>query len=133
MPEIMIRCPTLGTAVKTGLRTETIVLDSLPNLPIPMRCPACRKVHRWQRKDAWVDTGKGQDRSPYRERRRAALARALKLLEGLTSCLKPLVAESAKPEPVAEALQTLFDWVAEERERVAVLPRSADGARDDHA
>jgi hypothetical protein len=61
MPEIMIRCPTLGTAVKTGLSTEMVVLDSLPGtVPIPMRCPACQKLHRWQRKDAWVDTANGQ-------------------------------------------------------------------------
>jgi hypothetical protein len=66
MPEIMIRCPTFGTAVQTGLRTETIVLDFLEDLSIPMRCPACMKLHKWQRKDAWVDTGNGQDHSPPR-------------------------------------------------------------------
>jgi hypothetical protein len=65
MPEIMIRCPTLGTAVKTGLCTETVVLDSLERtVPIPMLCPACMKLHKWQRKDAWVDTANGHDSLP---------------------------------------------------------------------
>jgi hypothetical protein len=66
-----------------------------------------------------------------REQRRDVLARASRLLQVLTSCLKPLVAESAEREPVAEAVD-LFDWVAEERGRARVLPRyiGADGARN---
>jgi hypothetical protein len=64
MPEIMIRCPTFGTAVQTGLRTETIIFESIiEDLSIPMDCPACLKVHRSQRRDAWVDTGNGHNRS----------------------------------------------------------------------
>jgi hypothetical protein len=52
----MIRCPILGRAIPTGLTTETIVLDSLAvNLKMPLRGPACLKVHKWGRKDAWVD------------------------------------------------------------------------------
>lgn len=68
MPEIMIRCPTLGYAVRTGLRTEAVKLESLERtVPIPLRCPACRKLHKWQRRDAWADTGCGYDRSHTRE------------------------------------------------------------------
>jgi hypothetical protein len=63
MPEIVIRCPTFGRAVPTGLRTETILLDSLGDLSIPRHCPACLRVHKWQRKDAWVDPSNGRDRS----------------------------------------------------------------------
>jgi hypothetical protein len=63
MPEIMIRCPMFGTAVPTGLRTEAIVLDSLGDLSIPLDCPACLKVHKWRRKDAWIDTGNDRDHS----------------------------------------------------------------------
>jgi hypothetical protein len=56
LPNIMIRCPILGRKVPTGLTTETIVLESLAaNLKIPLRCPACMKVHKWMPKDAWVD------------------------------------------------------------------------------
>jgi hypothetical protein len=54
MPDILIRCPVFGKAVSTGLSTETIVLESLDDLLIPLRCPACMKVHKWQRKDAWI-------------------------------------------------------------------------------
>ena len=56
MANIMTSCPTLKVPVKTGLTTETIVFESLsPSIEVPFRCPACREVHRWTRKDAWVD------------------------------------------------------------------------------
>ena len=32
MPEIMTRCPTFGKAVRTGLRTETIIFESIEDL-----------------------------------------------------------------------------------------------------
>ena len=54
MPEIMIRCPILGTAIPTGLTTEQIKFVSLAGIEIPLRCPACLKIHRWEQKDAWV-------------------------------------------------------------------------------
>jgi hypothetical protein len=55
MPKIMIRCPIVGVDVPTGLSTETIKFDSLSNVTIPLRCPACRKLHKWEQKDAWVE------------------------------------------------------------------------------
>jgi hypothetical protein len=55
MPDIMIRCPMLGKAVPTGLTTEKIKLDSLSDIVMPLRCPACRKLHKWERKDASID------------------------------------------------------------------------------
>jgi hypothetical protein len=29
-------------------------VGGLDDLSIPLRCPACRKMHHWQRKDAWI-------------------------------------------------------------------------------
>ena len=58
MPRIMIRCPLLGQPVATGLVTEKIKLESLDELETPLRCPACLKLHKWQAKDAWVETGR---------------------------------------------------------------------------
>jgi len=56
MADIMTSCPTLKVPVKTGLSTETIVFESLSSwIEVPFCCPACREVHRWARKDAWVD------------------------------------------------------------------------------
>jgi hypothetical protein len=56
MPNIMILCPILRKPVKTGLATETIRLDSLDDdLTITLQCPACLKLHKWRRKDSWVE------------------------------------------------------------------------------
>jgi len=63
MPAIIIRCCTFGTPVPTGLTTETIKFESLSGMGIRMRCPACLKYHRWQRKDASID-GANPNRSP---------------------------------------------------------------------
>jgi hypothetical protein len=57
MDDILIRCPTLHWAVPTGLTTEMIKLDTL-EIPLTMRCPACRQIHQWERKDAWIEGGK---------------------------------------------------------------------------
>jgi hypothetical protein len=55
MADIMTSCPTLKVPVKTGLSTETIVFESLSSwIEVPFCCPACREVHRWARKDAWI-------------------------------------------------------------------------------
>ena len=65
MANIMTSCPTLKVPVKTGLTTETIVFESLSSwIEVPFRRPACRKIHRWKQKDAWVDqrfNGQGLD------------------------------------------------------------------------
>jgi hypothetical protein len=56
----MIRGPILGIPVPTGLTTEKIKFESLTGITItgitiPLTCPACSKVHQWQRKQAWVE------------------------------------------------------------------------------
>jgi hypothetical protein len=61
MPDIMARCATLGTAVPTGLTTEAIKFESIPDIAIPFQCPACLKTHTWRPKTAWVD-GVDKDR-----------------------------------------------------------------------
>ena len=38
MPNIMIRCPTTGTPVPTGLTTEKIKFESLSEIKIPLKC-----------------------------------------------------------------------------------------------
>jgi hypothetical protein len=51
----MIRCPIVGTAVPTGLTTETIKFESLSGVTVPLQCPACGKLHKWEHRDAWVE------------------------------------------------------------------------------
>ena len=56
MPNVMINCPILKVAVPTGLTTEAILFQSLPTeLEIPMRCPVCKKLHKWKPRLAWIE------------------------------------------------------------------------------
>jgi hypothetical protein len=56
MPNVMINCPILKVAVPTGLTTEAILFQSLPTeLEIPLRCPACKKLHKWKPRHAWIE------------------------------------------------------------------------------
>jgi hypothetical protein len=54
MSDIVIRCPILRTPVPTGLRTDTIKFASLPDMSFQLQCPACKKLHNWTPKDAWI-------------------------------------------------------------------------------
>jgi phage FluMu protein Com len=57
---IMIKCPILKVPVSTGLTTDAILFTSLPgDMDIPLRCPACKKLHRWKARNAWVDGNHG--------------------------------------------------------------------------
>lgn len=70
MPDIVIKCSVFGRPVPTGLTTEMIIFESMPkDLPLDLNCPACRKVHRWLPRDAWV-AGDGTHNGPAAPRRR---------------------------------------------------------------
>jgi predicted RNA-binding Zn-ribbon protein involved in translation (DUF1610 family) len=54
MPDILTRCPETGKTIQTGLDTETVTFDTLPNVALPVKCPHCGEVHHWRPADAWV-------------------------------------------------------------------------------
>jgi hypothetical protein len=54
MPDILTRCPLTGKTIETGLDTETVRFDMLPDIPIPITCPHCEKEHFWKPTNAWV-------------------------------------------------------------------------------
>jgi endogenous inhibitor of DNA gyrase (YacG/DUF329 family) len=51
---IFINCPNSGKPVSTGLKTESVVFESLPAVAVPLQCPECGKIHRWKPVDAWI-------------------------------------------------------------------------------
>ena len=54
MADIFVQCPRTGTPISTGLRSEWVLLKSLPRVPIPVHCPACGQTHTWDAQDAWI-------------------------------------------------------------------------------
>jgi hypothetical protein len=69
MADIVIKCPTFGTAVPTGITTEMIIFDTL-DFPLTVHCPDCRQIHTWTRSNAWIAKERqataGPDFSPCR-------------------------------------------------------------------
>jgi hypothetical protein len=41
--------------IHTGLNTNVIVFEDLPNVAIPVRCTSCGSTHYWRSATAWVD------------------------------------------------------------------------------
>lgn len=54
--EIVITCPTTGNDVPTGIAMDQASFDSAALRGNSFTCPACGKVHAWDKKDARVKT-----------------------------------------------------------------------------
>jgi hypothetical protein len=54
MPRIIISCPTTGTDVPTGHRTQDFDLSTVI-APRSFRCPACQQIHSWRGDEAWIE------------------------------------------------------------------------------
>jgi hypothetical protein len=54
LADIFVQCPRTGAPVPTGLKTEWVLLKSLPCVAVPLRCPACGQMHKWKPDDAWI-------------------------------------------------------------------------------
>lgn len=54
MADILVQCPRTGAPVPTGLKTEWVLLNSLPSVAVPLRCPSCGQMHKWKPGDAWI-------------------------------------------------------------------------------
>src|SRR5262245_37379099 len=54
LADIFVQCPRTGAPISTGLKSEWVLLESLPRIPIPVRCPACGQMHKWMPQDAWM-------------------------------------------------------------------------------
>ena len=50
----MTNCPATRRPISTGLNTDMVIFDSLPDVAVPISCPACCRQHLWRPSDAWV-------------------------------------------------------------------------------
>jgi hypothetical protein len=58
LADILVQCPRTGAPVSTGLKTEWVLLKSLPCVAVPLRCPACGQMHKWKPDDAWIGSAR---------------------------------------------------------------------------
>jgi hypothetical protein len=71
MGMIMIRCPATGRGVSTGI--EVCATDQLPVVTATTSCPACGRLHKWTKKEAWLaNAGEHYRAVPGTEWRRAS-------------------------------------------------------------
>jgi hypothetical protein len=56
MSEIMTMCPVTNRPISTGLATNSVIFESLPDINLPSRCPRCGRQHVWSKRKAWVAT-----------------------------------------------------------------------------
>jgi len=58
MSELMIRCPSTGEAISTGINIDSRSFRALPDVASRSHCPKCGLDHVWWKREAWLD---GQD------------------------------------------------------------------------
>ena len=52
---ILTRCSKTNEPIPTGLDSDMVVLETLPNVLVPVVCPACGSTHYWMGFAAWVE------------------------------------------------------------------------------
>ena len=54
MNTVMIKCPTAGRWVSTGIDIEPAAFARMPDVPAKMRCPECGREHVWTKQEAMI-------------------------------------------------------------------------------
>lgn len=55
MYDVMIHCLRTGRLVSTGVRTDEVSFESLPDVPATLKiCPACDSSHVWSKNSAML-------------------------------------------------------------------------------
>jgi hypothetical protein len=77
LADILVQCPRTGAPVSTGLKTEWVLLKSLPSVAVPLHCSACGQIHKWKPEDAWIGSARQSgDASLLKASRKASRAPA---------------------------------------------------------
>jgi hypothetical protein len=50
----MVRCSITGSAISTGIDTDSETLAKLPTVDVGVHCPLCGEKHFWTREFAFV-------------------------------------------------------------------------------
>ena len=57
MGAVMIKCPTTGREIPTGIVADRVSFNAAPVFFARVHCPICRTEHEWFAKEAWVRDG----------------------------------------------------------------------------
>ena len=55
MGTVVVRCPTTGRVIPVGFAGAGDTFHAGGNAMATVLCLACGEIHRWQKKDAWVE------------------------------------------------------------------------------
>ena len=51
---VMIRCPTSGQPISTGIETDTDSFTRFPDVASNANCSSCGLQHMWWKREAWI-------------------------------------------------------------------------------
>src|SRR3974390_2455 len=54
MADVLTRCARTGSVIPTGITTDMVQFDSLPDVAIPISCPICGTTHVWKPSTSWI-------------------------------------------------------------------------------
>jgi hypothetical protein len=57
MGAIMIKCPTTGQSIATGIETDPNSFRQIPDVLSRSRSPLCGLEHHWWKREAWIEDG----------------------------------------------------------------------------
>ena len=69
MGTVVIRCPKTGKVVPVGFAGVRDTFHAGENAMATLVCPACGRIHHWQKKDAWVEPAERHPPPPPRAER----------------------------------------------------------------
>ena len=54
MSIVMVRRPTTGRELSTGVEMDVATFEQLPDIRSQLDCPICRTQHTWSTREAWL-------------------------------------------------------------------------------
>ena len=51
---VMVRCPTTGEELSTGVEMDAATFERLPDIHSQMKCAICGLDHEWSPREAWL-------------------------------------------------------------------------------
>ena len=60
MPEVLIKCPSTGKPIPTGIAMSKQLFESAMMQGNSVQCPHCQQMHTWDKGDAYLEEEKAK-------------------------------------------------------------------------